>query len=100
MELIDTELVHGPSAWSGPTYTGFAGAAVKLRWIDKPYQWHRNDGREFFLVLSGSVEMRTRSDGHLTSKLLKAGQAILIEAGDEHVAHPREPSRVLIVESD
>ena len=99
MEMIDTRCVDGPVAWSGPTFTGFGGAAVKLRWIDRPFRWHRNDGREFFLVLAGAVEMRTRRHGHVASLLLEEGQAVIIEAGEEHVAHPQGPSRVLVVEA-
>lgn len=99
MQLINTETLNGPVAWSGPTFAGFAGAAVKLRWIDKPYRWHRNDGREFFMVLSGLVEMKVRKDGGQTSVFLRPGEAILIEMGEEHVAHPRQPSRILVVEA-
>ena len=99
MKLIDTRLVDGPVAWSGPTISGFGDAAVKIRWIDKPYQWHRNDGREFFLVLAGTVEMHMRLDGAPSSVLLEAGQSLVVEAGEEHVAVPREPSRVLVVET-
>ena len=99
MEMIDTRLVEGPVAWSGPTLAGFGSAAVKIRWIDWPYRWHRNEGSEFFLVLAGSVEMRTRVEGEESAVLLEAGQALTIEVGEEHVAHPREPSRVLVVET-
>ncbi|TFI59852.1 cupin domain-containing protein [Sphingomonas parva] len=99
MEKIDTNAVDGPVAWRGPNFPGFGGAAVKLRWIDTPYRWHRNDDREFFLVLSGCVEMRTRKNGRTSSLLLEAGQAAIIEAGEEHVACPRGAARVLVVET-
>ena len=73
MVLLETNLINGPEAWSGPTFCGFGDAAVKLRWIDQPFRWHRNDGREFFLVLSGSVEMRTKTGSDVSSVQLGPG---------------------------
>ena len=91
----------GPD-WSGPTFTGIGGAAVKLRWIDSAFRWHRNDGPELFLVLDGAVEMAVRPgpDGPVSVTRLGAGEGLWIEEGEEHVATPDGPARIPVVERD
>ena len=100
MQRFDTNHLIGPVDWSGPTYTGFGEAAVKLRWIEDAYQWHRNDGAEVFLVLDGTVDMHVRkgSNGEVKVERLGAGQMLLIEDGEEHIAYPTGPARILVVE--
>lgn len=98
--MIDAAAVQGPVAWSGPTFTGFGNAAVKLRWTDKPFVWHRNRGREFFMVLEGTVTMQTRIGEKIRSNRLEAGQAIILEAGEEHLAVPDGAARILVVENE
>jgi mannose-6-phosphate isomerase-like protein (cupin superfamily) len=100
MQRFDTHQLTGPQDWSGPTYSGFGEAAVKLRWIKDAYQWHRNDGAEVFLVLDGKVDMHVRRAGQNETivERLGPGQMLLIEDGEEHVAHPVGEARVLVVE--
>jgi mannose-6-phosphate isomerase-like protein (cupin superfamily) len=100
MQRFDTNDLTGPADWSGPTYTGFGEAAVKLRWIKDAYQWHRNDGAEVFLVLDGAVDMHVRraGDSEATIERLGPGQMLLIEDGEEHIAYPLGEARVLVVE--
>ena len=100
MQRFDTRHLAGPADWSGPTYTGFGEAAVKLRWIKAPYRWHRNEGAELFLVLDGAVDMHVRSTGACETHVerLGPGQMLLIEDGDEHIAYPLSEARVLVVE--
>lgn len=92
----------GPTDWSGPTFPAIDRAVTKLRWIDKPFQWHRNDGAEVFVVLDGEVDMHVRSEpgSEATVSRLSAGDLMFIEEGEEHVAHPNGVARVLVVERE
>lgn len=100
MQRFDSNDLAGPVDWSGPTYSGFGEAAVKLRWIHAPFEWHRNEGTELFLVLDGEVEMHVRrgSGGAISVERLGPGQMLVIEAGEEHIASPLGEARVLVVE--
>jgi mannose-6-phosphate isomerase-like protein (cupin superfamily) len=100
MRTLDARALRGPVDWSGPTLTGIAGAAVKLRWINAPFRWHRNDGPELFLVLDGDVDMHVRSAPEAEAQIvhLGAGHMVWIEEGEEHIAFPRGEARVLVVE--
>lgn len=102
MRTLDAAELNGPADWSGPTLTGIGEAAVKLRWISKPYRWHRNTGPELFLVLDGEVDMHVRSAPDAPPEVVRlgAGQMAFIEAGDEHVAHPVGEARILVVEEE
>lgn len=99
MRTFDIRALTGPTDWSGPTYSGFGDASVKLRWIKDAYRWHRNDGPEIFLVLDGTVDMHVRSgDGQSVVQRLSAGKMIFIEGGEEHIAYPCGEARILVVE--
>ena len=99
MQRFDTQDLAGPADWSGPTFTGFGEAAVKLRFVKDAFRWHRNDGAEVFMVLDGEVDMHVRRPGEEASvEHLRAGQMLLIEDGEEHIAYPRGEARVLVVE--
>ncbi len=101
MRTFDIRALKGPTDWSGPTYSGFGNASVKLRWISDPYKWHTNDGPEVFLVLDGVVDMHVRSgDQQPVVRRLSSGQMILIEDGEEHIADPQGAARILVVERD
>lgn len=102
MRTYDAAALTGPEDWSGPTLTGISEAAVKLRWINAPYEWHRNDGPELFLVLDGEVDMHVRSGPGVEAEVVRLGpgQMAWIEEGDEHIAHPRGEARVLVVERE
>jgi mannose-6-phosphate isomerase-like protein (cupin superfamily) len=99
MRTFDVRALTGPADWSGPTYTGFGEASVKLRWIRDAYKWHINDGPEVFLVLDGIVDMHVRCGEQETLvQRLSPGQMIFIENGEEHIAYPQGEARVLVVE--
>jgi mannose-6-phosphate isomerase-like protein (cupin superfamily) len=100
MQKFDVKDLTGPIDWSGPTYTGFGEAAVKLRWINDSYEWHKNEGSEVFLVLDGEVDMHVRRPGERQASVerLGPGQMLLIEDGEEHIAYPMGAARVLVVE--
>lgn len=102
MRTFDIASLAGPTDWSGPTFSGFGNAAVKLRWINTPFRWHRNSGRELFLVLDGKVDMHVRSGTADEAEILRLepGQMIVIDEGEEHVADPRAEARILVVEEE
>lgn len=102
MEIHATNALHGPVDWSGPTLPSIGNAVAKLRWINSPYRWHRNHGRELFLVLDGEVEMHVRAgpDAPVAVVHLTPGKMILIDDGEEHIAHPLGEARILVVEQE
>ena len=85
-------------AWAALPIAEIEGATIRLHWTDRPYIWHVNDGAEVFVVLEGDVTMHYRRDGHEHRQLLQAGDICHAAPGDEHVAHPHGPARVLVIE--
>ena len=59
-------------------------------------------GPELFFVLDGKVDMHVRPapGGNVTIARLRTGEGVWIEDGQEHVAYPDGPARVLVVERD
>lgn len=79
------------------------GTAVpKLRWINSPFRWHRNTGRELFLVIDGHVDMHVRAGPEAPVEVveLTPGKLVLIDYGEEHIAHPRGEARILVIEQE
>lgn len=96
-------LYHGASfeeatSWTGPLVATIDDVAVKLRWTETPYIWHTNTGQEIFVVLDGVVDMHVRTESGENVIALETGDVFHVEEGDEHVAHPRGPARILVVE--
>lgn len=100
MQLFDSAALSGPHEWSGPTMTGIGNAVVKPRWINSSFRWHCNTGGELFMVIDGRVDMHIRNgpDAPVEIVALGPGQMVLIEDGEEHVAHPHGDARILVVE--
>lgn len=98
MRKITAADFTGTRAWEALDIETIDGATVRLHWTDKPYKWHVNDGPEVFVVLDGEVEMLTRETGVERSHRLKVGDIFHATDGDEHVAHPVGPARVLVIE--
>ncbi|WP_299794448.1 cupin [uncultured Marivita sp.] len=88
----------GLSAWDALNIEEIGGATVRLHWTDRPYKWHINDGPEVFVVLDGTVDMHTRSDGEERVIRLEVGDVFHAEDGDEHFANPKGVARVLVIE--
>jgi mannose-6-phosphate isomerase-like protein (cupin superfamily) len=87
-------------AWRGPDIAAIPDAMVKLRWTDAPFEWHANTGDEVFVVLDGVVDMHVRTDDAPAQVVtLGAGDILHIREGEAHVAHPRGPARVLVIEA-
>jgi mannose-6-phosphate isomerase-like protein (cupin superfamily) len=102
MQIYDAMALRGPDDWSGPTLPAIGNAVAKLRWINTPFRWHRNTGRELFLVIDGEVDMHVRAapDAPVDVVNLTSGNMVLIDDGEEHVAYPHGEARILVVEQE
>lgn len=100
MKIIRAREFRADRAWGAMDIARMDGITTRLHWTDQPYRWHVNDGQEVFAVLDGVVEMRYRVEGVEKSTLLETGDIFFADEGCEHVAHPRGPARVLVVEKE
>jgi mannose-6-phosphate isomerase-like protein (cupin superfamily) len=98
MRFLEAKNFTGDKAWDALDLAEIEGASVRLHWTDEPYVWHVNDGEEVFAVLEGRVEMRYREGGAEKRRVMTAGSLCHAGPGDEHVAHPIGPARILVVE--
>jgi mannose-6-phosphate isomerase-like protein (cupin superfamily) len=99
MQKYEASRFTAEAPWGGPTIAAIADAQVKLRWIDRPFEWHANTGEEVFVVLDGEVDMQVRAPGGEVEVIpLGPGDILHIAPGDAHVAHPRGEARVLVIE--
>lgn len=96
--IQDARSFRAERAWGARDIAQIDGATVRLHWTDRPYQWHRNDGVEVFVVVEGEVEMRYREAGDEKCVVLAAGDMFVADVGDEHVAHPLGEARILVIE--
>ena len=98
MKFVRPRDFTAAEAWAALTVAEIEGATVRLHWTDRPYTWHVNDGAEVFVVLEGDVTMHYRRAGREHRQAMQAGDICHAEPGDEHVAHPQGPARVLVIE--
>lgn len=98
MRRINPRDFTATKPWEAMDIERIDDATVRLHWTDSPYKWHVNDGPEVFVVLDGAVDMMVRDEDGERSIHLKPGDIFHAEAGDEHVAHPCVPSRILVIE--
>ncbi|MCJ2181373.1 cupin domain-containing protein [Novosphingobium sp. 1949] len=99
MKIFRAHEFTAPAAWGSQLLADFGDVTAKLHWTDQPYRWHVNTGAEVFTVLDGVVEMHSRdAGGTVTVTRLGPGEGVSVEPGDEHVAHPQGPARILVVE--
>ncbi|WP_448206793.1 hypothetical protein [Azospirillum sp. sgz302134] len=98
MKVIQSVSFRPDTAWAALDIAEIDGATVRLHWTDQPYKWHVNDGEEVFAVLTGAVDMHYRIDGREEVARLGPGDVFHAGAGDEHVAHPINEARILVVE--
>lgn len=96
--VTDARSFTADRAWGARELAEIDGATVRLHWTDQPYKWHVNDGAEVFVVLDGAVQMRYREQGEEKSVTLHAADMFIAEAGDEHIATPLGPARILVIE--
>lgn len=98
MRVIDPKSFIGNSAWDAMDIERIQDATIRLHWTDQPYKWHINDGPEVFAVMDGVVDMHVRQNGDENVFRLNVGDIFHAKSGDEHVAHPVGPARVLVIE--
>lgn len=98
MKVIRARAFKADKAWGALDIANMSGITTRLHWTDQPYRWHVNDGEEVFAVLDGIVDMHVRQDGREEVHELGVGDILFAAAGCEHVAHPRGPARILVVE--
>ncbi len=98
MKLIHTKAFTAKKTWDQQLLASFGEVAVKVHWTDQPYRWHINTGREVFMVIDGVVDMHYREAGVEKIITLENGDALTVEDGEEHVAHPKGEARILVVE--
>ncbi|MFY0682754.1 MAG: cupin domain-containing protein [Thalassovita sp.] len=98
MRKLTAKDFTGAKAWEAIDIDQIEGATVRLHWTDAPYKWHINDGSEVFVVLDGAVDMHLRERAAERVIRLEVGDIFHAAAGDEHVAHPDGPARVLVIE--
>ncbi|WP_439110187.1 cupin domain-containing protein [Lentibacter sp.] len=99
MKKISARDFTGTTAWDAVLIERIKDATVRLHWTDAPYKWHINDGPEVFVVLDGTVDMHVRREGREDVLRLTVGDIFHAACGDEHVAHPDGPARVLVIET-
>jgi mannose-6-phosphate isomerase-like protein (cupin superfamily) len=100
MKVIRARQFTASQAWGAIDIANMRGITTRLHWTDRPYRWHVNSGDEVFAVLDGVVDMHYRVAGEEHVVMLEAGDVFFADAGCEHVAHPRGPVRVLVVEQE
>jgi mannose-6-phosphate isomerase-like protein (cupin superfamily) len=99
MQKYEGAAFQGEAAWRGPNIARLKDADVKLRWTDRPFEWHANSGDEVFVVLDGVVDMRVRSTATAERVVtLHAGDILFLQECEEHVAEPRGPARIRVIE--
>ncbi|MEZ5831176.1 MAG: cupin domain-containing protein [Dongiaceae bacterium] len=98
MKFTSPHSFTAAKAWDALPITEIEGATIRLHWTDKPYIWHVNDGAEVFVLLDGAVVMHYRRDGAEYRHVMRPGDICHAEPGDEHVAHPQGPARILVIE--
>ena len=115
MKFVTARDFVAAKAWDALSIAEIEGTTIRLHWTDRPYIWHVNDGAEVFVVvddydmrvthvlrgqehLLNTVNMHYRRDGEEHRQQMRAGDICHAEPGDEHVAHPIGPARVLVIE--
>lgn len=100
LKIIRSREYTGQRAWDALDVANMNGVTTRLHWTDQPYKWHVNDGEEVFAVLDGCVDMHYREEGIEKVAELGPGDVFFAGAGCEHVAHPRGPARILVIEKE
>jgi mannose-6-phosphate isomerase-like protein (cupin superfamily) len=98
MKFVSPREFAAAKAWDALPIAEIEGASVRLHWTDRPYVWHVNDGAEVFVLLEGAVTMHYKCDGRERRQAMRPGDICHAEPGDEHVAHPHGPARILVIE--
>lgn len=102
MKMLHTKQLDSAADWRGFQFPGFEHATVKFRRIESSFEWHENEGQELFMVLDGLLDMHVREAGRAEERVvpMAAGDIMLLEEGDAHVARPRGSVKVMFVENE
>lgn len=100
MKVIRSREFTADRPWGALDIANMNGITTRLHWTDQPYQWHVNDGEEVFAVVDGEVDMHYREAGEEKVVTLQTGDIFFAGIGCEHVAHPKGPARILVVEQE
>ncbi len=98
MKFLSASRFTGQSAWDALPIANMRGITTQLHWTNRPYKWHVNDGEEVFVVLDGEIDMYYKEGGLEKKKRMQVGDIFYASSGAEHVAHPVDEARVLVVE--
>ncbi len=98
MKFVSPRDFAAAKAWDALPIAEIEGATIRLHWTDRPYIWHVNDGAEVFVLLEGAVTMHYKCNGCEHRQAMSPGDICHAEPGDEHVAHPNGPARILVIE--
>ncbi|MCB5199538.1 cupin domain-containing protein [Loktanella sp. TSTF-M6] len=81
--------------WSPRTVASFNGHDVMVVKVEGEFRWHSHaDTDDFFLVLSGEIEIRLR-DGPVT---VTAGEMFVVPKGVEHCPVAEKEAHLLLIE--
>ena len=81
--------------WSPRTVASFNGHDVMVVKVEGEFTWHAHaDTDDFFLVLSGEIDIRLRDD----TVTLKAGEIFIVPRGVEHCPFAREEAHLMLIE--
>ncbi|MDJ0749562.1 MAG: cupin domain-containing protein [Woeseiaceae bacterium] len=100
MKFFSASNFTGTSAWDALPIANMRGITTQLHWTDQPYRWHVNDGEEVFVVLDGEIDMYYKEGDVERTRRMEVGDIFFASSGTEHVAHPVDEARVLVVESE
>ena len=98
MQFISAKDFTAENSWQAITIARIQGVSTRLHWIDTPYHWHINEGKEVFVVLDGKVVMYYEQHGKQFSKPLEIGDIFYASTGTKHYAAPIGEARVLVIE--
>jgi mannose-6-phosphate isomerase-like protein (cupin superfamily) len=100
MKIYRSDKFKADAPWGSVQIANMDGITTRLHWTNKPYKWHINDGEEVFAVMHGEVDMHFKEKGEIKVVRLNAGDIFYASIGTEHVAHPIDEARVLVIEKE
>lgn len=102
MKMLHINQLDCAGDWHGFQFPGFTHATVKFRRIESSFEWHENEGQELFMVIDGDLDMHVREAGSSEERVvpMAAGDIMLLEEGDAHVARPKGSVKVMFVENE
>jgi mannose-6-phosphate isomerase-like protein (cupin superfamily) len=100
VKFISAKAFTGTSAWQALPIANMNGITTRLHRTDQPYKWHINYGEEVFVVLDGAVDMHYQENSVEKIVRMDVEDIFYASVGTEHVAHPSNEARVLVIESE